>query len=141
MECHRKLDGVEFQYKHYPKAAHYRRCVLRLNLHDSDGYDFLGTVYCLEGNLEAALKYWNRVDKPRVAEGHADPVPHLDPVLLDRAFAFAPASNMRLHELWLSHSRVHGLGIFPSYSFDLRAREDGAFDVVFRNWERDGWGR
>ena len=135
-----ELAGVEFKQKHYPKAAHYLRRALRLNPHDSYGNDFLGTVYFLEGNLEAALKYWNRVDKPRVAEVHADPVPHLDPVLLDRAFAFAPASTMRLHELWLSHSRVHGLGIFPSYSFDLLAREDGAFDVVFRNWERNGWG-
>ncbi len=127
-----ELAGVEFKQKHYPQAAHYLRRALQLDPHDSYGNDFLGTVYFLEGNLEAALKYWNRVDKPRIAEVHADPVPHLDPVLLDRAFAFAPASTMRLHELWLSHSRVHGLGIFPSYSFDLLAREDGAFDVVFR---------
>src|SRR5207245_1484645 len=47
---------------------------------------------------------------------------------------------LELPELLLSHSRVHGLGIFPSYSFDLVAREDGAFDVVFRDWERNGWG-
>src|SRR5947209_1840902 len=63
-----------------------------------------------------------------------------DSVLLDRAIAFAPASTLRLPELLLTHSRVHGLGIFPIYSVDLLAREDGAFDVVFRNWERNGWG-
>src|SRR5438874_20719 len=135
-----ELAGVEFKQKHYRQSAHYVRRALRLDPHDSYGNDFLGTVYFLEGNLEAALKYWNRVDKPRVAEVHADPVPHLDPVLLDRAIAFAPASTLRLPELLLTHSRVHGLGIFPIYSVDLLAREDGAFDVVFRNWERNGWG-
>ena len=135
-----ELAGVEFKQKHYRQSAHYVRRALRLDPHDSYGNDFLGTVYFLEGNLEAALKYWNRVDKPRIAEISTDPVPHLDPVLLDRAIAFAPASTLRLPELLLTHSRVHGLGIFPIYSVDLLAREDGAFDVVFRNWERNGWG-
>jgi tetratricopeptide (TPR) repeat protein len=135
-----ELAGVEFKQKHYPKAARYLRRALRLDPHDSYGNDFLGTVYFLEGNLEAALKYWNRVDKPRVAHINADPMPHLDPAVLDHAFAFAPASTLQLPELWLSDSRVRGLGIFPVYSFNLLAREDGAFDVVFRNWERNGWG-
>src|SRR2546430_1848536 len=114
-----ELAGVEFKQKHYPQAALYLRHALRLDPHDSYGNDFLGTVYFLEGNLEAALKYWNRVDKPRVAQISTDPVPHLDPVLLDRAIAFAPASTLRLPELLLTHSRVHGLGIFPIYSVDL----------------------
>jgi hypothetical protein len=116
------------------------RRALRLDPHDSYGNNFLGTVYFLEGNLEAALKYWNRVGKPRIAQVNADPLPHLDPTLLDRAFAFAPVSTLRLPELWLSESRVRGFGIFPFYSFDLFAREDGAFDITFRNWERNGWG-
>jgi tetratricopeptide (TPR) repeat protein len=135
-----ELAGVEFKQKHYPQAAHYLRRALRLDPHDSYGNDFLGTVYFLQGNLEAALKYWNRVGKPRITQINADPLPHLDPAVLDRAFAFAPASTLPLPELGLSDSRVRGLGIFPVYSFNLLARQDGAFDVVFRNWERNGWG-
>src|SRR5438128_8041026 len=95
-----ELAGVEFKQKHYPKAAHYLRRALQLDPHDSYGNDFLGTVYFREVNLESALKYWNRVDKPRIAEVHADPVPHLDPVLLVRPLPFPPASAMRLHDLW-----------------------------------------
>src|SRR5437763_6120482 len=135
-----ELAGGEFKQKRYPQAAVYLRRALRIDPHDSYGNDFLGTVYFLEGNLEAALKYWNRVDKPRVAQISTDPVPHLDPVLLDRAIAFAPASTLRLPELLLTHSLFHDLGIFHIYSVVLLAREDGAFDVVFRNWERNGWG-
>ena len=33
------------------------------------------------------------------------------------------------------------MGVFPRYQFDLEAREDGKFDLAFRNQERDGWGR
>jgi tetratricopeptide (TPR) repeat protein len=135
-----ELAGVEFKQKQYSNAATYLRRALRLDPHDSYGNDFLGTVYFLEGNLEAALKYWNRVDKPRLAQISTDPVAHLDPTLLDRAFAFAPLSTLKLQELLLTHSRVRGLGVFPTYSFDLLARQDGTFDITFRNWERNGWG-
>ena len=36
--------------------------------------------------------------------------------------------------------RVSALEIFPRYQFDLQARDDGKFDILFRNRERDGWG-
>ena len=78
--------------KHYPQAARYLRRALRLDPHDSYGNDFLGTVYFLQGNIEAALKYWNRVNKPQIAEVRTAPAPRVKPALLDRAFTFAPAS-------------------------------------------------
>jgi tetratricopeptide (TPR) repeat protein len=136
-----ELAGVAFRQKHYPQAARYLRRALRLDPRDSYGNDFLGTVYFLQGNVEAALKYWNRVDKPQIADVRSTPAPRLNPALLDRAFAFAPASTLRLPDLLTSELRIRGLGIFPSYQFDLQAREDGRFDVFFRNRERDGWGQ
>jgi hypothetical protein len=33
------------------------------------------------------------------------------------------------------------LGTFPAYQFDLQARDDGKFDMIFRNRERGGWGQ
>ena len=136
-----ELAGVAFKQKEYTQAIRYLRRALRLDPGDAYGNDFLGTVYFLQGNLEAALKYWNRADKPQIAQVQAVPVPQVDAALLDRAFAFAPASVMRLPDLLTSELRTGGLGIFPSYQFDLQARDDGKFDVLFRNFERDGWGR
>jgi len=136
-----ELAGVAFKQKQLPQSARYLRQALRLDPNDSYGNDFLGTVYFLQGNFEAALKYWNRVDKPQIVEVQAEPPPLIDPALLDRALAFAPASALRLPDLLTSEVRVRGLEVFPSYQFDLRARADGKFDVVFRNRERDGWGR
>ncbi len=135
-----ELAGVEFRQKHYPQAARRLRRALKLAPRDAYANDFLGTIYFLQGNLDGALKYWNRVGKPQVAESRADPVPQVSPALLDRAFAFSPASTLRWSEFLATDARIRSLGIFSRYQFDLRAREDGKFDVWFRNQERNGFG-
>src|SRR5258708_2142832 len=91
-----ELAGVAFKLKRYPEAAHCLRRALRLAPRDSYANDFLGTVYFLQGNLEAALKYWNRVGKPLIVEVRTDPVPQVAPTLRDRAFAFSPPTTLRL---------------------------------------------
>ena len=136
-----ELAGVEFKQKRYPRAAEYLRRALKLAPGDSYANDFLGTVYYLEGNVEAALKYWNRVGKPQVVQVRADPPPRVDAALLDRAFAFSPAGKLQLREFLTADERVRSLGIFPRYQFDLQAREDDKFDVSFRNQERNRLGR
>ena len=135
-----ELAGVAFKRKRYPQAARHLRRALKLAPHDDYANDFLGTVYFLQGNLEAALKYWNRVSKPQVVEVRADPVPRLVPALLDRAFAFSPASALQLSRFLTTDTRIQGLKIFPRYQFDLRARDDDKVDVWFRNQERNGFG-
>ncbi|MGH9505146.1 MAG: tetratricopeptide repeat protein [Terriglobales bacterium] len=136
-----ELAGVAFKEKQYPVAARYLRRALRLDPGDAYGNDFLGTVYYLQGNTDAALKYWNRVGKPQVAQVQSQPAPQLNAALLDRAMAFAPASVLTLPDLRTTEVRIKGLEIFPSYQFDLQARDDGKFDILFRNRERDGWGQ
>jgi hypothetical protein len=136
-----ELAGVAFRQKQYRIAARYLRRALQLDPSDSYGNDFLGTVYFLQGNIEAALKYWNRTGKPQIFEVRSQPTPRVDAALLDRALAFAPASLLRLPDLLTTEVRVRGLEIFPRYQFDLDAGDDGKFDVLFRNSERDGWGQ
>jgi tetratricopeptide (TPR) repeat protein len=136
-----ELAGVAFKQKRYAVAAHHLRRALRLDPADSYGNDFLGTVYFLQGNIEGALKYWNRVGKPQIVEVRRQPTPQVNAALLDRALAFAPASVLRLPDLLTTEVRIRGLEIFPRYQFDLQARDDGRFDILFRNRERDGWGQ
>lgn len=135
-----ELAGIAFRQKKYPQAASLLRAAVRLNPRDSYANDFLATVYFLEGNLEAALKYWNRVGKPMIESIQMEPQPRVSPALLDHAFAFSPAGTLRLQDLLTTQARIRGLGIFPQYHFDLTARNDGRFDVQFRNWERNGFG-
>lgn len=135
-----ELAGVAFKQKEYSQARTHLRRALKLDPADPYACDFLATVYLLQGNLEAALPYWNRIDKPHVQRVQLDPVPQVRPELLDRALAFAPASTLQLPELWTSEARLRALGIFPSYRFDLQARDDGDFDLVVHDRERNGWG-
>jgi tetratricopeptide (TPR) repeat protein len=135
-----ELAGVAFQRKRYSKAAAHLRDALKIDHGDAYANDFLGTVYFLEGNLEAALKYWNRVGKPQVADVGSDPLPRLDPVLLDRSFAFSPASTLQFSELRNSDARLRSLEVFRVHQFELQPRPDGKFDVLFRNWEKNGFG-
>jgi hypothetical protein len=136
-----ELAGLAFKRKQYSLAARYLRRALHFDPNDAYGNDFLGTVYFLQGNLEAALKYWNRVDKPRISEIQAQPPPLLDSVLLDRAMAFAPAGTLSGQDFLTTELRIRGLEIFPRFQFDLQARAGGNFDLLFRNRERNGLGQ
>ncbi len=135
-----ELAGVAFKQRKYALAKKDLQHALELDPSDSYINDFLGTIYFLEDNAEAALKYWNREGRPQIAAVRHDPEPNVDPELLDRAFLFSPASVLKLGELQGTQARVAELGIFPTARFDLEAREDGKFDLLFRNRERDGWG-
>ena len=138
-----ELAGLAFRQKHYSQAADRLRQAIKLAPEDTYANDFLGTVYFLQGNLEASLKYWNRVGKPRVAELRENPVPRVSPALLDRAFAVSPASTLLLPQFLDTDTRLRGLGIFPQYKFDLRARgddKDDKFDLVLHGQERNGFG-
>jgi len=135
-----ELAGVAFKQKNYSEAKRWLQCALRLDSSDAYVNDFLGTVYFLESNTESALKYWNRVEKPRVTNVKSDPQPRIDPTLLDRAFTFAPASTLQLQDLLTTKKRLQGLGVFPSRSLELVAHQEGDFDVVFHSQERNGFG-
>ena len=135
-----ELGGVAFRQQRHSEATRWLRRGLQLKPEDSYANEFLATIYFLDGNLEAALKYWNRIGKPRIETVRTVPELRVDPVLLDRAFAFAPASTLLLPDFLTTAKRVEGLGIFPARNFQLSARGDGGFDFIFLAQERNGWG-
>jgi tetratricopeptide (TPR) repeat protein len=135
-----ELAGLAFKRGLRPAAGKHVRAALRLDHNDEYANNFLGTLYFLDGNLDAALKYWNRAGRPRIEQVRPDATLRVDPVLLDRAFAFAPGSTLRLSELETSRRRLDLLEVFPVARFELQARADEQFDLDFRASERNGWG-
>jgi hypothetical protein len=135
-----ELAGVAFKQKNNARAEKLLRRSLRIAPRDSYANDFLATLYFLDGNLGAALKYWNRVDKPHVVHVETDPRPRVSAALLDRAFAFSAASTLQLPQYLDTEARLDSLGIFPQYKVDLNAREDGQYNVTLRARERNGAG-
>jgi len=134
-----ELAGIAFKQQRYSEAKRNLRTSLNADPTDRYANDFLATLYKLEENTEAALKYWNRIGKPKIEEVRMEPRPDVDPVLLDRAFAFAPASVLDRSDFLTTQGRLDFLEIYPRYRLDLAARPDGAFDVVFHSAERNRW--
>jgi tetratricopeptide (TPR) repeat protein len=135
-----ELAGVEFQQKKYPEAARWIEKALRLDPHDEYANDFAGTVFLLMGNTDAALKHWNRIQKPQINTLNIDPQLHIQRLLLERAFVFSPQAAMQRPQYEASEARLDSLGIFPAYNIQLNARQDGKFDAEFHAIERDGFG-
>ncbi len=138
-----ELAGIAFKQKHFQEAIRDLHRALHLDPHDRYAINFLATLYFLEGNQEAALKYWNRIGEPRINAIRTDPQLRIDPALLDRAFTCSPASALTLEQYRTTLQRLKQLGIFPAYRLDLvplPGRGPEKFDLTLSAVERNGWG-
>jgi len=134
-----ELAGVEFKQKRYEAARRYVLRALALDPRDKYAIDFLATLYMLEENPDAAIRTWNRIGKPRIDQLRMEPKPDVDPVLLDRAFAFSPAGVLNWNDYRATEARVSMLGAFSQYRFDLVPGSADNFNVLFRSTTRGGW--
>ncbi|HJY87698.1 MAG TPA: tetratricopeptide repeat protein [Candidatus Acidoferrales bacterium] len=135
-----ELAGVSYQRKEFSRAKAFLKQALRLDPEDAYASNFLASLYLLEGNVEAAVQYWNRIGRPEITEIRSDPEPRARAALLDRAFSFSPLSVLRLADLRTTQARLENLWIFPRYRFELLPEEEESFTVLFRATERNGWG-
>jgi tetratricopeptide (TPR) repeat protein len=133
-----ELAGLSYLQNDFRGAKQHLKKALRLDPNDNYANEFLGTLYFLDRNLEAALLYWNRLDKPRVRNVETGSL-RLDPVLLDRAFAFSPATVLKLDDYRTTQTWLAGLDILRHSSLDLEADGGETFDVVLRASEKNGW--
>lgn len=132
--------GAEYRLKDYSSAKKDLLHALRLNPKDEYAEEFLGTIYLLEGNLEAALKRWNRVGKPQLARVLVEPEPRLKAKLLSRAIAFN-APQVLSENAWLtSEARIENLRIFPQSRLELAPTGESEYAATLHLNERSGWG-
>ncbi len=138
-----ELAGVAFKQKRFAVAKRHLHRALRLDPRDTYAIDFLATLYFLDGNMQAALKYWNRIGKPRINQIRTSPQLRVDPALLDRAFTCSPASLLTLEQYRTTLERLRQLGIFSAYRLDLVPASGGApgtLDLTLSAVERNGLG-
>ncbi|HEV3481424.1 MAG TPA: tetratricopeptide repeat protein [Candidatus Acidoferrales bacterium] len=134
-----ELAGIAYREKQFSRAKRELRRALALEPDDAYTNDFLASIYYLEGNVEAALKYWNRTGKPKLADLTFNPQPRLSPLILDRTFLFSPGAEWRLDRFLTTQAQLESLDLFPSLRFDLDSRPDGTFDLKYRAAERTPW--
>jgi Tetratricopeptide repeat len=136
-----ELAGIAYKQKDFRTAKKHLHAALRLNPQDSYSNEFLATIYFLEGNLEAALKYWNPEDKPRLRSVAFAPSLNLRESLRDRALAFNAPQVLTADAFHTTQARLDELGIFSSRRMELSpAADSGNYDATLHFAERNGWG-
>ncbi|MHB1796306.1 MAG: tetratricopeptide repeat protein [Acidobacteriaceae bacterium] len=134
-----EMAGIAYRDKRFSRAKKELRRALALQPNDAYASNFLASIYFLEGNLEAALKYWNRVGKPKLNDLTFDPQPKLDPLILDRAFKFSPGAMWTREQFLTTQAELLGLDLFPHTFYELQAQRDGAFKLVWRASQGPNW--
>ena len=135
-----ELAGIAYKQKDFRTAKKHLHAALKLNPRDSYSGEFLATIYFLEGNLEAALKYWNPVDKPRLRNVAFKPSLKLKESLRDRAVAFNAPQVLTADALLTTQARLDNLGLFSSRRVELSLVDSGNYDATLHLAERNGWG-
>src|SRR5712691_9771394 len=135
-----ELAGIAYKQKDFRAAKGRLHAALRLNARDSYSSEFLATIYFLEDNLEAALKYWNPLDKPRLRSVAFAPSLKLKESLRDRSVAFNAPQVLTADALLATQARLDNLGIFSSRRMELSPADSGNYDATLHLAERNGWG-
>src|SRR6266404_3124540 len=135
-----ELAGIAYKQKDFRTAKDNLHAALRLSTQDAYSREFLATIYFLEDNLEAALKYWNPEDKPRLRSVAFAPSLRLKESLLNRALAFNAPQILTMDGLFATQSRLDNLGVFSNRRSELTPAESGNYDLTLHLAERNGWG-
>ncbi len=135
-----ELAGVAYKQNDFRAANDRLHTALRLNPKDAYSREFLATIYFLEGNLEAALKYWNPEDKPRLRAVAFSPPLRLKESLRNRALAFNAPQVLTGDALLTTESRLDNLRIFSSRRIEIVQVDSGNYDATMHLAERNGWG-
>jgi tetratricopeptide (TPR) repeat protein len=127
-----ELAGVAYRRKQIPQARSFLRKALQLEPVSDYGNEFLGSLYLLEGNPAAALKYWNRIDKPLIQEILLVPPAPVNPVLQHRAIVISGGQILTLERLRTTERSLNRLDIFAGQQIEINPRPDRRFDLKFR---------
>jgi len=134
-----ELAGIDYRTGQFARARAELRAALRIDPSDAYANDFLGTLYFLDSNYEAAIKYWNRTGKPRIESIETVPPPPVRPELLDRALAFAPGEILSQDHYSSTLAWIRGLDAFGDSRLELVARPQEQFDAVLRWTPTNRW--
>jgi tetratricopeptide (TPR) repeat protein len=127
-----ELAGIAWREKDGSRAKHYLHRALKLDPQDSYANDFLATLCEFDHNTEAALKYWNRINKPLIQTLRFEPAPPLSLVLRDRTFDISAGQVFTLNRLETSWANLNRIDVLNEIHFDLVPRADDRFDLTVR---------
>src|SRR5829696_438413 len=128
-----ELAGVAWRKKLPARAKHYLRQGLRLDPSNAYADEFLGSLYVLDGNLFAAVKYWNRIHRPVVAGVDFEPNPPLARELLERLPAVSAGQLLTGVRLGQTELNLERLRMFSDPRFELTPAPNNEYTLVVRS--------
>lgn len=132
--------GAQYKLEDFAAAKKDLQKTLRLDPGDPYVLEFLGTIYLLEGNLEAALKYWNKLEKPKLNGVDVSPPLKTERALIDRAVTFSPPQTLQRDATLKTDALLENLGVFPRWRTELAPAGDDGYRAALKLTERNGWG-
>ena len=128
-----ELAGIAYRKHNLAATKRWLQTALWSDPANQYGNEFLASVFLLQHNLTAALKYWDRIGKPVLQDVRFIPAPQLDPLLCERTFAFSGGQVLTPDRLRTTAANLERLGLLDRYQFDLIPRDDERFDVNVRS--------
>jgi tetratricopeptide (TPR) repeat protein len=127
-----ELAGVAYRKQQLTQARSFLRAALHLDPADEYGNEFLGSLYLVEGDLAAALRYWNRINKPLIQDVEVTPPPPIRPVLRERAITISGGQIFTLARLRSTEANLDRLDIFARRRIELTPGPGDRFNVTVR---------
>ncbi len=100
--------------------------------------DFLATLYYLEGNTLAALKYWNRIGKPVLHDLRVSPEDFLRSEILHSAIAFSSGDTLTLSSLRETMAVLEDSRLVSRQFVRLLPRPDKEYDLELVTLPKSG---
>jgi hypothetical protein len=138
-----ELAGIEYRNQNIADAKHYLHRALQLEPDDEYANDFLASLYLLDGNVPAAVKYWNRISKPLLQNVQFVPQPPLDFILRERTFPISGGQRLTTDRLLRTQSNLDRLDVLAKPTLELLPRADKRYDLIIRSTPEanpfEGW--
>lgn len=138
-----ELAGIAFLEKHNTEAKRLLHRARHLRSADPYVSEFLGTLYLLDGNAEAALALWNPIGKPVLADAPADTGLNgiLRTSLASDAVAFASGRILTRNSMLRAERVTALLGVCGSSRMLLELAGDDRYHAHIQCVERPALGR
>src|SRR5207245_5238031 len=126
----RELAGIAYKLGDLNEAKGQLRLALSLDPNDVYTNDVLAHLFLLDGNVDAALEFWNRIDKPRIRRISIVSPAHMNAALLERSVRFDAGGTLQRDDLDLTRTNLERVAAAPgSYKVRLVPQEEETFDV------------
>lgn len=137
-----ELAGIAFLGQRHAEARRHLHRARRLGSTDPYVAEFLGTLYLLEGNVEAALRLWGPMGRPVLVEDQISTGLEgiLRPELAGGAAAFRANTALTQREFLLTERMVSALGVCGTHMLELEAEGEERYRARVRCVERPAFG-